>query len=173
MHTHFSGSSWGCRFSSSIGTQIEATVASISTSLARTIESVGRLKWAMIGGGLETVFAFIVLLVYHNAYALFGVFMGLSFFAFVGVPIMRNAGSELFPTEFRGFSSGVVMTGDRITSVIGLLLTPLLFTGKDVVRLFSVYGVIGLVGTVIAFAALNRKNIDKKSLEDIQLEILK
>ncbi|MEM0134483.1 MAG: MFS transporter [Thermoplasmatales archaeon] len=151
-----------------LGVQVIATIM-----IARTIESVGRLKWAMIGGGLETIFAFIVLLVYHDAYALFGVFMGLSFFAFVAVPVMRNSGSELFPTEFRGFSSGVVMTGDRIASVIGLLLTPLLFTGKDVTRLFSVYGLIGLIGTLIAYVALYKKNIDKKSLEDIQLEILK
>jgi putative MFS transporter len=151
-----------------LGVQVIATIM-----IARTIESVGRLKWAMIGGSLETIFAFIVLIAYHNAYALFGVFMGLSFFAFVAVPVMRNAGSELFPTEFRGFSSGVVMTGDRIASVIGLLLTPLLFSGKDVVRLFSVYGAIGLAGTLIAFLALYRKKIDKRSLEDIQLEILK
>ncbi len=151
-----------------LGVQVVATIL-----IARTIETVGRLRWVIIGGGMEAIFSLAVLLVYHNPLALFGVFMGLSFFAFIAVPVMRNAGSELFPTEFRGFSSGVVMTGDRIASVIGLLLTPLLFANKNVVLLFSVYGVIGLLGTFVAFIGLYRKKIDRKSLEDIQLEILK
>jgi putative MFS transporter len=140
--------------------------------VARTIENVSRLKWAVIGGALEGILALIVILFYHNAIALFALFMGLSFFAFIAVPVMRNTGSELFPTEFRGFSSGVIMTGDRIASVIGLLITPLLFAGKNVDLLFSVYGVIGLLGTFIAFIGLRRKKIDKVSLEDIQLSFL-
>ncbi len=140
--------------------------------VAYTIDKVGRIKWAVIGGALEGILALFVILFSHNAIALFALFMGLSFFAFIAVPVMRNTGTELFPTEFRGFSSGVVMTGDRVASVIGLLITPLLFVGKDVTLLFSVYGIIGLVGAAIAFLGLRGRKIDKMSLEEIQMDIL-
>lgn len=140
--------------------------------VAFSIDKVGRMKWAAIGGALEGIFGLIVIVAYHNAIALFVLFMGLSFFAFIAVPVMRNSGSELFPTEFRGFTSGATMTGDRVASVIGLLLTPLLFA-HGVATLFLVYGIIGLVGAVIVLIGLRGKKIDKMSLEQIQEDILR
>ncbi len=136
------------------------------------VEKVGRMRIAVIGGVLEGVMALLVTVLFHNPYALLGLFMGLYIFAFMAVPVLRTAGSELFPTEFRGFSSGVVMAGDRFASVAGLLITPILFVNKNVVLLFSVYGVIGIAGAIIAFIGLRKKKIDRKSLEDIQLQIL-
>lgn len=141
--------------------------------VSRTIEDVGRTRWMLIGGGLEAVFGFLVLAVYHIPIVLLVVMLALSFSAFAAIPIMRNLGSELFPTEFRGFASGVVMTGDRLSSAIGLLLTPLLFAGNDVVRLFSFYGLLGIIGVLVAYFPVMRKyKIEKVSLEDIQEQIL-
>ena len=139
--------------------------------VAFSIDKVGRMKWAAVGGALEGIFGLIVIVAYHNAIALFVLFMGLSFFAFIAVPVMRNSGSELFPTEFRGFASGATMTGDRVASVIGLLLTPLLLA-SGVKTLFLTYGIIGLVGAVIVVIGLRGKKIDKMTLEQIQENIL-
>ena len=140
--------------------------------IARTIDTVGRLRWGLIGGGFETVFSFAVILIYHNPVALIGIFSGIFFFSYIAIPVMNNAGSELFPTEFRGTSSGVVMFGNRIASVVGLLITPILFLGHDVFRLFAVYGIIGLFGTIMVFLGLRGRKIDKRSLEEIQFEML-
>ncbi|WMT51052.1 MAG: MFS transporter [Ferroplasma sp.] len=140
--------------------------------IARTIDTVGRLRWGVIGGGLETIFSFAVILIYHNPVALIGIFSGIFFFSYIAIPVMNNAGSELFPTEFRGTSSGVVMFGNRIASVVGLLITPILFLGHDVFRLFAVYGIIGLFGTVMVLLGLRGRKIDKRSLEEIQFEMM-
>lgn len=138
-----------------------------------TIENVGRTRWMLIGGTLEAVFGFLVIGVYHVPIALLVVMLALSFAAFIAIPVMRNLGSELFPTEFRGFASGVVMTGDRLSSAIGLLLTPLLFAGNDVSRLFLFYGLLGIIGVLVAYFPVMRKyRIERVSLEDIQEQIL-
>ena len=140
--------------------------------VAFSVEKVGRMKIAVIGGAMEGIISLVVTILYHSPIALLGLFMGLYIFAFMAIPVLRSAGAEFFPTEFRGFSSGVVMAGDRFSSVAGLLITPLLFLNKDVVLLFSVYGIIGLVGAAIAFFGLRNKKFDRKSLEDIQFQIL-
>lgn len=139
--------------------------------VAFSIDKVGRMKWAAIGGALEGIFGLMVIVAFHNAIALFVLFMGLSFFAFIAVPVMRNSGSELFPTEFRGFTSGAIMTGDRVASVIGLLISPLLLI-SGVKTLFLTYGIIGLVGAAIVVIGLRGKKIDKMTLEQIQENIL-
>lgn len=145
-----------------LGVQVISTLI-----IARTIDTVGRLRWALIGGAFETLFSLTVIVIYHNPIALIGVFTGIFFFSYIAIPVMNNSGSELFPTEFRGFSSGVVMFGNRIASVIGLLITPLLFSGDDVLRLFGVYGIIGVFGTFMAYLGLRGRKIDKQSLEEI------
>ncbi|MEM0140189.1 MAG: MFS transporter, partial [Ferroplasma sp.] len=140
--------------------------------IARTVDYVGRLKWGLIGGGFETICSLLVVSVFHNTAALMGVVFGIWFFAFLAIPIMNNAGSEMFPTEFRGFSSGIVMGGNRVSSVIGILITPILFAGNDVFRLFTVYAIIGLIGTVMVLITFYKKKVDRISLEDIEHEIM-
>lgn len=140
--------------------------------VAFSVEKVGRKTYAIIGGVFEGVSAILVIVFYHNALILLVLFSGLYFFSFMAIPVMRNAGSELFPTEFRGFSTGVVMTGDRLAGVVGLFLTPILFAGKNVPLLFAVYGICGFIGAVFAFATFRKLKADRKSVEEIQEQIL-
>jgi putative MFS transporter len=140
--------------------------------VAFSVERVGRIVYGIVGGVLEGLFAILVIFLYHNALILLVLFSGVYFFSFLAIPVMRNAGAEIFPTEFRGLSSGIVMSGDRLAGVIGLLLTPILFAGKNVTLLFSVYGVCGILGAIFVFLTLYRLKVDKKSIENIQEEIL-
>ncbi len=140
--------------------------------VAVSIEGFGRTRWMLVGGSMEAILGFVIIAVYHQSLVLLAVLLGLSFFSFIAIPVMRNLGSELFPTEFRGFASGVVMGGDRLSSAIGLLITPILFAGHDVVRLFSFYGALAVLGVVVGFLGMRKYKIEKTSLEDIQAKLL-
>ena len=141
-----------------------------SLIVASTIET-GRLRLVLVGGILESVSAILVVFIYHSPIVLFIAFSGIFFFGFLAIPVLRNTGSELFPTEFRGLSNGIIMGTDRFAVVAGLLMTPILFVGNDVIRLFLVYGIFGIIGSIAAFIGLHRLKIDKRSLEQIQSEL--
>ncbi|MCG3110160.1 putative sialic acid transporter [Metallosphaera sp. J1] len=144
-------------------------VQTISTYIvAIGVEKIKRVNFALIGGILEMIFSFLVVIIYHNPILLLIAFTVISYGAFTVVPVIRNFGSEIFPTKVRGTTSGIVMTGDRLASAIGLYITPLLFSGHNVIRLFSVYGILGIIGVLVLLPLYSRLKIEKMGLEEIQ-----
>jgi len=141
--------------------------------VAMSVERVKRINFLILGGILESLASFMVILIYHTPILLLVLFTIISYGAFTVIPVVRNFGSELFPTKIRGTTSGIVMAGDRLASAAGIFITPLLFEGHNVLRLFSAYGILGIIGIGVILPLYSILHIENLSLEDIQKKIIK
>jgi len=131
-------------------------------------DRISRVHMFLIGSVGMALVDFLVLVARSNVYALAICIIAISFLDIFWFNIAMSWAGELYPTKIRGLGSGYGIFLNRTNGALSVLIGPILLAAFHPTGLFTLYGILGLIGAVGGYAFLGKRGkTEGKSLETI------
>ncbi|MFP3138437.1 MAG: MFS transporter [Nitrososphaeria archaeon] len=131
-------------------------------------DRISRVHMFLIGSVGMALFDFLVLVARSNVYALAICIIAIAFLDIFWFNIAMSWAGELYPTEIRGLGSGYGIFLNRTNGALSVFIAPILLAAFHPTGLFTLYGILGLIGAVGGYALLGKRGrTEGKSLEEI------